>query len=347
MSGPKGSTTWTIEDEDKLARLYSYYESTPSKWNLIGNELHMKPDKVRGHWRLHGHRLISRVKESPYPKYDNPLVMEGNALVIPDPEFPFHHAEFINRILDLAQAWKINQCIIGGDILHFDSLSAWQPNWENQNGKGGLDEKQELAFIEFAKGLGKKQQERAFELLDKIGEKIEDGDPNVSEELVVSRKAVKALAECFDNVDLIIGNHEGRILRQLHSPLFPNEITRLIDMQKWRIAPFYYQYLISNNEKFIIEHPKSATMVTAEKLASKFQCHTIVCHSHMLQFTWDISGRFYCITTGCCADEQRFAYAAQRHTNTKAHHLGATIVRDGYPHLLYTGIDWKRMEKMA
>jgi len=272
--------------------------------------------------------------------------MEGSTMVIPDPEFPFHHAEFINRCLDLAQAWQIENCIIGGDMLHFDSLSSWEPQWEQPNGHGGLDEKQELAFVEFAKSLGKRQQEAAFDLLEKIGGKEEGGGPNVSEELSVSRKAVKALAECFKKVDVILGNHEGRMLRQLHSPLFPTEITRLIDRQDWRIAPYYFGYLISDGERFIIEHPKSATMVTAEKLSAKFQCHAIVCHSHMLQFAWDISGNYYAITTGCCVDESRLAYCAQRHNNKPAHHLGATIVRDGIPYLLHERIDWKRMESM-
>jgi hypothetical protein len=340
-------TEWTPEQEDKLCKLYSHFQDTKYRWDVIGKEMGIAGEKCRSHWRLHGERLRKRLQVSPYPRYDNPLEREGNVLVLPDPEFPFHHADFINRILDLAQAWKIDSCIVGGDLLHFDSLSSWEPNWTAPNGHGGLDEKQERKFIEFAKGLGKQQQEKAFNLLEEIGPKQEDGDPNVSEELKVSRKAIKALAECFKEVDVVLGNHEGRLLRQLHSPLFPTEITKLIDMEKWRVAPFYFEYLTSNGEKFIIEHPKSATIVTAEKLSSKFQCHAIVCHSHLMQFTWDISGRFYAITTGCCTDELRLPYASQRHTNVKAHHLGATIVRDGIPTLLHERVDWKRLELMA
>jgi biotin operon repressor len=342
-----GSTIWTPDEEYRLTKAYSYYGNSRNKWELMAKEVGRPAESCRSHWRLHNNRLIKRLQASPYPKYDEPLTSEGDALIIPDPEFPFHNAGFINRILDLAQAWKIELCIIGGDLLHLDSLSKWEPQWEIPNGKGGLDEKQELAFIEFAKGLGKRQQEVAFALLDKIGSKEEDGDPNVSEELSISRKAIKSLAECFKKVDVILGNHDGRLLRQLNSPLYPTEITRLIERQDWRIAPYYFGYLISNGEKFIIEHPKSAAIITAEKLASKFQCHAIVCHSHMLQYTFDISGRFYAITTGCCADEYLFAYASQRHTNVKAHHLGATIVREGIPTLLHERVDWKRLEMMA
>lgn len=347
MSKKKRITDWTPDQEYKLAKLYSYYEDAFNKWIIIGEEMNMLPENCRMHWRLHGARLRSRLDVSPYPRYDKPLVMEADkCLVLPDPEFPFHHAEFINRVLDLAQAWKIENCIIAGDMLHFDSLSSWSPSWQVSNGKGGLDDKQELELLEFLKTLGSKQQERGFELLEKIGHKSEDGDPNVSEELTVARKAVKALSECFRNIDMILGNHEGRLLRQLHSPLFPAEITRLIDAKNWRVEPFYYSYLKSNGVNWVVDHPKNYTPIAAEKLASKYQSNVIMGHSHILRFSFDTSGNYYAITTGCCADETRLPYAAQRHSTSPAHALGATIVRDGYPYLIHKGIDWKRMETM-
>ena len=338
---------WSEEEVDLLVKSYSHHESDDFKWEIISKEVGRSANACRGKFKESGIRLSARLRKSPYPKYDEPLVMEGDALIIPDPEFPFHHAEFINRILDLAQAWGITQCIIGGDMLHFDSLSSWNPSWTNPNGHGGLDEKQEAAFVEFAKGLGKRQQEAAFGLLETIGERPEDGDPNVSEELRVARKAVKALAECFSNVDVVLGNHEGRLLNQLKSPLFPTEITRLVDMQSWRIAPFYFQYLISGGEKYHVEHPKNYGKFSASKLCSKYLVNVLMGHSHHLSYTFDPSGKFYAIEMGCCADERRLPYASQRHNTTPSHALGAVIVRDGAPWLLHEKTDWKRMESMA
>jgi hypothetical protein len=342
----KGSP-WTKEEERILVSMYSKHVSDYGKWVMIGKALNKSPEAVRGYWRMNGFKLTSRLQSSPYPRYDQPLEMEGDALVIPDPEFPFHHADFINKCLDVAQAWNIKQCIIAGDMLHFDSLSSWSPNWQKQNGKGGLDEAQEQKLIDFLKTLGARQQERGFGLLDEIGVKQEDGDPNVSDELRVARKAVKALHECFDKVDVVVGNHEGRLINQLRSSMFPADITRLIDAQDWRIAPYYFSYLISNGEKFVISHPKSAAKSSVETIAAKVQAHVIAGHSHLLRFGWDISGKFYAIMSGCCADEYRLPYAAQRHTTAPAHSLGATIVRDGVPYLLHERVDWKRLEKMA
>jgi hypothetical protein len=337
---------WTDAEERILVSMYASNASNYGKWTIIGKTLGKTPEAVRGYWRINGFKLTARLQASPYPRYDQPLEMDGNALVLPDPEFPFHHADFINRCLDVSQAWGVRQCIIAGDMLHFDSLGDWSPNWQKQNGHGVLDEEQEHELVEFFRTLGSKQQERAFGLLDKIGTKQADGDPNVSEELSVARKAVKALHECFDKVDIVVGNHDGRIMNQLHSPMFPSEITRLIDAQDWRIAPYYFSYLTSNGEKFVISHPKSASKSSVETIAAKVQMHVIAGHSHLLRFGWDISGKFYAIMSGCCVDEFRLPYAAQRHTTSPAHHLGATIVRDGVPYLLHERVDWKRLESM-
>jgi predicted phosphodiesterase len=339
-------TEWSPEEEEKLCKLYSHYQDANYKWSIIGKEMGKKEEACRSHWRVHGMRLEKRIQSSPYPRFDTPLEMEGDALVLPDPEFPFHHADFINRVLDLSQTWGIKQCIIAGDLLHFDSLSDWSPNWQIPNGHGGLDEKQEYDFINFVKTLGSRQQEQGFALLDKIGVKPEDGDPNVSEELKVARKAVKSLTECFDNVDCIMGNHESRLMRQLHSPMFPTEITRLLDVQSWRIAPFYYSILMSGEKRFMIEHPKGAAEGTAQNLSAKYHCSVIMGHSHLLDFTWDISGDFYAIHAGHTVDEYRLAYCGQRHNTKRAHKHGSVIVREGYPWLLHDDTDWKSMEKM-
>src|SRR3990167_1223061 len=85
------------------------------------------------------HIKSSPVSPSTYPVYDTPLEMVGDAVIMTDIEFPFHHAEFINRVLDLANSWGIRNLILGGDVLHFDSLSGWEPSWSDTN-DGGLPE---------------------------------------------------------------------------------------------------------------------------------------------------------------------------------------------------------------
>ncbi len=285
------------------------------------------------------------IPESPYPKYDEPLIMDGDAVILPDLEAPFHHADFVNRVLDLAEAWGIRQCILPGDALHLDSFSGWQPNWKKDQAEG-VTEKAESKLVEFAKTLPKKKQGEMFELLGGIGKlDVEDG---ASTELAEAGKVLRRLTDQFDAVDLDMGNHEGRALRTMETVLSPKTLFSLIDIPegqraKWRAAPFYFSYLRSNEELFQVEHPKNSAKFSASKLCAKYNCSVIMTHSHQLNFTFDVSGKFYAIEAGCCVDEMRLAYAAQRHNTSPQHALGAVIVRDGIPWLLHARSPFDRL----
>jgi hypothetical protein len=182
-------------------------------------------------------------------------------------------------------------------------------------------------------------------LIGDIGPAENSDAPGLSAELVEARKVMSVFSQQFDDVLYVIGNHEGRLLRALQSPVFPSEILRLLECEKWRIAPMYFANLISGGEEYSIEHPKGCSPQTARNLAAKLQKHVIMGHSHILDYGWDISGSFYAIQSGHCCDEARLPYAAQRHNTSKAHELGAVIVREGYPYLLHRKTKWKHMVK--
>ena len=55
-------------------------------------KLCITPNAVRIQLRTLMFEIGGIIRESPYPRYDEPLVMEGDAIVFPDIEMPFHHA---------------------------------------------------------------------------------------------------------------------------------------------------------------------------------------------------------------------------------------------------------------
>lgn len=286
------------------------------------------------------------VRESPYPSYTEPLVMEGDALIMTDLEVPFHHAEFVNRCLELASKWKITNLILGGDLLHFDSLSGWDKNWVDLK-HNGLSDNDESKLWDFANSLSSSKQEQFAELIVSLGKREEhDG---ASTELKVAKKAIRAFEQQFERIDLVLGNHEGRLLRALGTALSPKELTSLLQIKdddpRWRTAPYYYSVLISGKEKFQIEHPRNTGKFSATRLVNKYHCHVIMGHSHQLNYTFDTSGKYYAIETGHCVDENRLPYAAQRHNVAPAHVLGACIVRGGTPWLLHPKVDWKALAR--
>ena len=285
------------------------------------------------------------IPQSPYPSYDSPLVMEGDAVILPDLEAPFHHADFVNRVLDLVENWGIRQAILPGDAIHLDTMSGWQPNWTKEQ-VGGVTEKAENKLVEFAKTLTKKKQGEMFELLGGIGKL--DAEDGASTELAEAGKVLRRLADQFNAVDYDMGNHEGRALRTMETALSPTILLDLVSIPegqraKWRVAPYYFSTLISNGEKFQVEHPKNYAKYSAWKLCAKYQCHVIMTHSHQLVYTFDWSGKYYAIEAGCCADELRFPYEAQRHNISHAHMLGAVIIRDGIPWLLHARSPFEKL----
>ena len=224
------------------------------------------------------------------------------------------------------------------------AISSWEPAWSNPP-KTGLSDDQERVLLDFLQTLPGKYQAALPELMEAL-DGTEENVSNISAEMRAARQVVTVLSQAFKAVDFVIGNHEGRLLRAFQSPVCPEDVLRLIDAEAWRIAPYYWMHLKSGGRVFQIEHPGAAARTTAARLASKFQVDVIMGHSHLVDFRFDASGRFYAITAGHCVDELRLPYCSQRHRPGDAHNLGAVIVRDGYPWLLHGRSDFTRMMKM-
>lgn len=285
------------------------------------------------------------IKESTYPIYDEPLEMRGDALVLGDVEFPFHHSEFLNGCLEVAGLWGIRQLILAGDVLHFDSLSSFEPSW-NKEVSGGITADAEMELRKIAVKLPKGRRAEMEAVIDKVG-RLEEHD-GASTEFAIARRNLQRLADSFDVIDFIIGNHEGRYLRAMDTPLVPSEILRALEagQPKWRIAPFYFSTLISGGEKFRITHPKNSAKGASRNLASKFHQHILMAHNHHFMITSDKSGKYLCAEIGCCVDENRLPYAAQRDNSSDMHILGAAIVRNGKAWFLNKFTDWDVLRKL-
>ena len=340
---PQGQTKVNTKQKDEIVRLRSMGRT----FKEIGEELGIAGGTAKIHYYLAtGQSSYQRIPESPYVRYDEPPTVEGDALVLPDCEIPFQHAEFMNRVIDLADAWKIKQVICAGDLLHMDTISGWEPSWKKGENKTILSDIDESKLLEIALSLPKAKQQA---IIDIIGESSGVEGKDFSAEMGFARKALTALDKCFDKFIWVLGNHEGRLLRAIQSPVNPSELLNLmkLDEGKWEIGPYYYAILKSGGQEFRITHPKSAADNAARSLAVQHHQHIIMGHSHKMMADWDPSGKFMAIQMGHCVDEKRLAYASQRDANRNAHKLGAVIVRDGYAWLLHEHTDWEGMRKMG
>ena len=225
-------------------------------------------------------------------KLEAPPVMVGDALLLFDIHSPCHDARWINRCVDLALKWGVNQCGIGGDLVDF------------------------AAFSIFAKS-------DAFDLDD---------------EIVQTEGILKALESAFSAIVYSAGNHEQRLSR-LTSWLLPVDTAMRLFMRsgKTTFTRSYWWTLVSGGETYHIEHPRNASVsqtIVPAKLAAKYHTHTIAGHGHLQGTGHDISGLYWAIDSGMCADPDRLEYYQMQHTIRPAMMQGSVIVKDGIPFAL-------------
>jgi len=336
----------TLEELQELKHLT---ETTDLTWKQRGEKFGLDGEQVRGQYRSFvGSNSkaykFTPIDQSPYPQYNAPLEQEGDCLIIPDLEAPFHHADFVNRCIELAMAWGIRQANLAGDALHFNSISHWEANWKAET-RSEIGDRAHAELFNYALQLPEKYQTDLINMLEGF-EPATDGD--VGSEVEIANRTLYNLSTAFEDIVYVIGNHDGRFLSALNSPLFASQLKRFVigDNPKYRIAPFYYSTLHTEKGDYSIEHPTLLSEKAAVQIAIQKQCHVIMAHSHRFSRLKDPSQNYWAIQSGMCCDESRMAYVGQRTRSRDKHATGATIVRGGYPYDLNPEIPWELWKRM-
>lgn len=282
-----------------------------------------------------------KIPQSRRTAWNTPPILEGNAFVLMDAQIPFHHAEFINKCLTVCERWGIKQMILGGDAIDLNALAQFTPDFENDN-RRVIDSRSATELVKFADTLP--TAELREKLLDMIGEA--ERENGIAGEIKESRVILKELEKNFDSITWIMGNHEQRVLRTLQKILPVDTLASVFgaDSPKWDVSPYYWCILKSGGEEWQIEHPINTGKGSSKKLAPKFGKHIIMGHNHHFSITTDPSGKYYAIEPGMGMDEERMAYASQRHNAADTHVVGAVIIRDGKPTPLNKFTDWDMLK---
>jgi hypothetical protein len=330
--------TWTNKDIEQAVALkgrgLSEYEIAERLKRTFAS-VNSKMSKLKAEGKL----PVSEVPASRMPLWNEPLRSEGDAVILTDVEAPFQCSEFINRVLDLADTWGVQTLHLGGDLLHYDSLSAWGAEW-TQEQEAIVD-----LVLEVVDMLPARKREAVKAKLDEKGLL---GGGGHSEEITEARRVFRSF-DSFKEVYAELGNHDDRYLRALDQALSPKELLHQIDKDKderWKIAPYYYGFIETEKGTFRVTHPRGAGQKTAIDLAVQYHSHVIMGHSHRWAVNRDPSGDYWAIQQGCCVDENRLAYVKQRDAKRDAHLLGATIIRGGYPFVLSPESPWELLKRM-
>ena len=161
---------------------------------------------------------------------------------------------------------------------------------------------------------------------------------DVNAEIDATEQILRALGRTFSEVVYCAGNHEVRLSRRTDWLLPVDTAVRLfIRDGRTTFTRSHWFTLESGGERFMVAHPKNAsvsqTMVPA-KLAAKYQTHVVAGHGHLWGQGRDVSGRYWAIDAGICADPARLEYYQMEPTTRPAMQQGAVIIKDGVPYLL-------------
>ncbi len=161
---------------------------------------------------------------------------------------------------------------------------------------------------------------------------------DVDAEVRAAEQIVRTLSGTFTETVYCAGNHEVRLSRRTDWLLPVDTAVRLfLRDDRTTFTRAFWFWLESGGERYMCVHPRNAsvaqTMVPA-RLAAKYQTHVIAGHGHLWGQGRDVSGQYWAIDAGMCADPARLEYYQMQPNIRPAMCQGACIVRDGVPVLL-------------
>lgn len=288
-----------------------------------------------------GQSVRNPIPESNHHAWEDEPRIVGDALILNDMHVPYHDAHFVNMCIETAHAMGITKAILGGDVVEQSSFSHWTADFPDASSVVNSEAREELEgiYLDMADG---DEKERLRALLDKA-----DAPEGVAAEEIREVKSVlRALAQNFDEVVWIMGNHEIRLIRMLERALPAQSMAELFGVDpKWKVSPYYWCELTSGGETYRITHPVNSAKGSSKKLAPKYRAHIIMAHNHHFSMQTDPSGKYLAIEPGACVDFDRLPYEVQRDSSADLHVQGAMIVQGGFPYLLNEWTDWDLLRK--
>jgi hypothetical protein len=334
--------SWNDNEQTELIRLFMAGKSTELIAKSVKRTHSAVASKIKELRTLGLLGIRPVVSQSPARIFDDQITAQGDILILPDVEAPYHNADWINKCIDLALTLNVKQLCVAGDFVHFANFSQWAGNFQPQtkalidNPKAAallamMDEKQKAAFVEFA-------------------EEMRPSDPGdgPGPEMQAVRKVTREISGAFETIYYIMGNHEHRKIRLQGFTEGVDELKRFLELgENWKISSYYYMFLAGKTISRI-EHPIGAGPRTAIDIAIQEHQHVFMGHSHRLARQKDPSGDLWAIQMGHCVDEKkRLQYVMQRTIKRDAHALGALLWYDGYPWLLEQETPFEKMKRMA
>lgn len=152
---------------------------------------------------------------------------------------------------------------------------------------------------------------------------------------------INQLLEVFDNIYILMGNHDLRILRLLKfKENFEGLIRSITQDKRVKISDYPKAEI---NKDWEVYHPRSYSQISgqvAKKLAEKYGKNVIATHGHFTSYSFDRSGKYECIDIGGLVDYDKIEYVAHSITTHPRWINSFMILRDNKPYIFTEKTDW-------
>lgn len=168
--------------------------------------------------------------------------------------------------------------------------------------------------------------------------------PRISGQIVTLRAELNA-AEAFlrdalavfDDIDVLLGNHEKRVIYHMLGQFGHEELEALVGVDNVRFHGYSHCIISTKHGEWRATHQRNysrSSQSVGVKLAHKYGQHIITHHQHIVSKGFDTSGRHVVIDNGCMASPKLLDYANITDNTFPTMMQSFVIIKDGTGSLL-------------
>ena len=160
--------------------------------------------------------------------------------------------------------------------------------------------------------------------------------PTWAQERDTARALFHVWMETFQEIKMLMGNHERRLQRWAAGNLDETDLISMVISNPTRIEMSNFGWCNLEPGNWRVTHAKNFSIVpmtVPEKLANKYHRNIIYFHPHRIGKTWDRYGNYVILEGGCLADQSKLAYATLDDTTGSKMTKGFVLFKDGIAHI--------------
>lgn len=170
--------------------------------------------------------------------------------------------------------------------------------------------------------------------------------PSWKQEKESAQNLLTIWAQTFDEMWMLSGNHERRILEKMEAGFDINEVLAAsLAPGKVKATVLDRCTVNTSRGRYTIVHGASyakKALNNADEYAQKYQSHIISHHEHHAAIGMDRFDRYTIINNGGLFDATKMSYVQEKTSTMAGMSTGFTMVKNGYPHLFGKFTDWNR-----